>query len=79
MNARTDLDDVKPGVEVLLFCIYGQDQVACLMRKRWMPDGNKRRLAWVSTWDGRELPAEFKPYAYASVVAPDPALAEEGY
>jgi hypothetical protein len=65
--------------ELLLFCVVGADQTVCLARRHWFEEGDSKsqtkRLGWKSTWDGSEIPSEWKPFAWATVEHPDPAAA----
>jgi hypothetical protein len=81
MDPEADLDALEPGVEVLLFCLVGADLVRVLARKHWFPteDPKQRREGWQSTWNGEELPKDWRPYAYCNPQPPDPALIEDGY
>lgn len=81
METRADLDEVPHGREVLLFCMVGPDQVRCLARKTWFETERpgERREGWQSTWDGKPVPLNWRPYAYGDPTPPDPALADDGY
>jgi len=75
-----DLDAVKIGQEVLLFCEVGADLTGCLARPAWVDEpGNPgtRVVRWQSTWDGATIPAHWTPYAWESIDPPDPAAAEQ--
>jgi hypothetical protein len=70
------------NTQVLLFCVAGRGiETAVVAHLHWFPTKrpNERRLGWRVTWDGREIPEGWAPYAYAIIKAPDPALAEDGY
>lgn len=81
MKVSTDLDALKEGEQVLLFCLVGTQITCCLARLHWFADEDSgktttRTLAYQSTWNGDRLPAEWKPYAWATFEAPDPAGAD---
>lgn len=78
MRVNRNLEGVAEDVEVLLFCLARGQPVACLARRHWFFDssdktGNTRKLAWQSTWDGCEIPQEWRPYAFGTIEPPDPA------
>jgi hypothetical protein len=80
LASRFNLDDVRPGEQVLLFCLVGSDQTAVVAQRHWFEEtvgdhASERRLWWRITWDGAPLPANWSPYAYQPIEAPD--LAQE--
>jgi hypothetical protein len=71
-----DMEAAPEHGELLLFCVVGGDQTVCLARRHWFEEGDKaqtKRLGWQSTWDGSEIPPEWKPFAWSVVEHPDPA------
>lgn len=82
MIVSYDLEIAPDEDEVLLFCATHGGDTACLARLHWFnwaeSDGsNTRRQGWQSTWDGTEIPREWRPYAWALFVAPDSAAAPD--
>lgn len=79
MIAYFDVEDAPNEDEVLLFCtVRSGEQVTCLARLHWFAlaeSDQTCRQGWQSTWDGREIPSEWTPYAWALFEAPDPAAA----
>lgn len=80
-----DWDQAAVDEEVLLACQYaGTDQWIMVMARlhrfserdrqhpvRWGSARAATWTAWQSTWDGRALPDEFRPFAFARINPPE--------
>lgn len=79
MKYDYDVESAPEEAEVLLFCLTHGGEVACLARMHWFvwtetDNSQTRRQGWQSTWDGAEIPREWRPYAWGRFEAADPAV-----
>ena len=77
MKVSRDFEAVRDDEPVIVFAQYAGKVTATTARLHWFEEkagdqSTTRRQAWQSTWDGSELPKEWRIYAWAEIEYPDP-------
>lgn len=71
MDISSNIDELEPGREVMLFCRVGDAMTRVLARRFIFDNDGRDELGWQVTWDGSRLPADWEPFAYCDPQPPE--------